>query len=83
MGHPGFAIRLVPRTNEVGHVDRNGGFAWIRKQDHLETVLQTVFTDTFNARNLPEVFRSEGRQSHQCNKPTCKFTHFVTPSATH
>ena len=49
MRHAGLAVTLLPRTHAVGHVDRCGGFGFVRYQEQLQTVGEAVFLYAFDS----------------------------------
>ena len=48
MRHAGFPSAFVPRSDHIGHVDRDGWLGVIGEQEHLKAVAQAVFGDTLH-----------------------------------
>jgi hypothetical protein len=51
VGHAGLAIVLVLGAHAVGHVDRGGGLAGVRRQQHLQAVGQSVLGNALDFAN--------------------------------
>ena len=46
--HSCFAIALMPRSDKIGHVDRDLGVRGVRKQQHAEAVWKSVLGDALD-----------------------------------
>ena len=57
MGHPGLAVALLPRTDQIRHVHSDFGLGLVRKQQDFQPVgRHLVLGDAFHAGDFLETF---------------------------
>ncbi len=81
MRHAGLTVVFVPRADQVGDVDCHRRLAGIRKQQHSQTVVETVLGNAFDARTSADPAwqveclqrRHQNNEQNQCSKRGTKW----------
>jgi hypothetical protein len=64
--HARLAITLMPRADQVGHVDGDGGLGLVGEQQHAQAIRESVFADALDLRHLRgQVGRRGARAVHE------------------
>src|SRR5262249_28323592 len=50
--HARLTVTLMPRSDQHGHVHRDGRTRWVREQQHAQAVVEVVLGDTLNRDDL-------------------------------